>query len=252
MSLNKRGLIIFGILIIFSLLLQSCRSQVPLPVTYPFGTQQKMQAIKHWDILANEVADNVKAAVDGYPGMDMEPVFIKPIDADTPFGQLFYNLLRTRLVERGLILAPNNQGTLALTYDAEILHHSDRIIRTPGLKYSVLAAGGRVAREAYDWATEDILNLGLGIGVAADLARGYTTGESKPAKELLITTSLDFGGRYIMHDTQIYYFNQKDWWHYDKTPMEPEELPEEIEVAVQPEPEPEPERDDRTFKTVAN
>ena len=67
-------------------------------------------------------------------------------------------------------------------------------------------------------ATEDLLNLGVGVGVLGDLARGYTTGD-KPEKELFITTSLAYGDRFIMHSNDIYYINDGDWWQYDPNPI---------------------------------
>ena len=218
MFFQKKKVLMALILTLLPGLLWSCRSQAPYPVTYSINTQKKMQAIHHWDVLAGDVANQVVLSIEKHPGIETQPISIMSPDENTPFAQMFHSLLVSRLVERGLVLTPSNQGSLALRYSARILQHEKRIIRKNPVQWTVLATGVRVARAAYDWATEDILNMGIGVGVLGDLARGYTTGD-KPAKELFITTSLAYGDRFIMHSNDIYYVNDGDWWQYDPSPL---------------------------------
>lgn len=66
-----------------------------------------------------------------------------------------------------------------------------------------------------NWAIGDILSLGVGLGVLADLNRGIDTGDT-PDVEVIITTSMVFDSRYMMRKSDIYYIHKPDWWHYGK------------------------------------
>ncbi|ACL01950.1 hypothetical protein [Desulfatibacillum aliphaticivorans] len=218
MTSTKRKLAAAVLALAAAGLLWACRSQAPYPVTYSINAQQKMQAVHHWDILAEDVANQVMMTIEQHPGIETQPVSVASPDETTAFSLMFHDLLVSHLVNRGLVLTPSNEGSLILGYSARILQHEDRIIRKNPVKWTMLAGSMRVARAAYDWATEDILNMGIGVGILGDLARGYTTGD-KPAKELFITTTLAYGDRYLMHANDIYYINDGDWWQYDANPI---------------------------------
>ena len=48
------------LLLLVSMLLVSCTSQIPVPTNYPYTEQQKMQAAHHWDVLAADVVEQLK------------------------------------------------------------------------------------------------------------------------------------------------------------------------------------------------
>ena len=115
MIFTKTELIAAAILLAAPCMLWSCRSQAPYPVTYTINTQQKMQAIHHWDILAEDVANQVMMTVEQHPGIETQPVTVLSPDENTAFALMFHNLLASHLVKRGLVLAPSNKGSLVLS-----------------------------------------------------------------------------------------------------------------------------------------
>jgi hypothetical protein len=191
----------------------SC-SQVPFPTTYGLNTQKKMQAAHHWDVLASDVSEQVKISLQKKSELKKIPTFISSSDT-TPFGKIFHNLLVTHLVQKGIVVSNVDKDAITMKYEAKVLEHTNRIVREPPVKYSVLALGIRVARDVADWTSRNILNLGVGLGALADYGRGFTTGDL-PNKEVVITTSLVLNDQYIMHKSDIYYINEFDEWHYEK------------------------------------
>lgn len=213
MKLINREIVSSILTLIIVYLMASC-SQVPFPTTYRLNMQKKMQAAHHWDVLASDVAEQVKISLQKKSELKKIPTFISSSDT-TPFGKIFHNLIATHMVQKGIVVSNVDKDAITMKYEAKVLEHTNRIVREYPVKYSVLALGIRVARDAADWTSRNILNLGVGLGVLADYGRGLTTGDL-PNQEVVITTSLVLNDQYIMHKSDIYYINELDEWHYEK------------------------------------
>lgn len=194
-------------------LLGSC-SQAPIPSTYIMNAQKKMQAAHHWDILASDIAEQTRLFVGKNGKLKNIPLYVASSHA-TPFDDIFHNLLVTRLVQQGIVVSNTGDNAIVMEVEATLLRHSGRTINHPRVKYSALATGIKVAHDVADWALGDILSLGVGLGVLADLNRGIDTGDT-PDVEVVITTSMVFDSRYMMRKSDIYYIHKPDWWHYGK------------------------------------
>lgn len=195
------------VLLLIVYLVVSC-SQVPFPTTYRLNTQKKMQAAHHWDVLAADVAEQVKIFIDRNEHLKDIPTYVSSPDT-TPFGNIFHDLLISHLITKGIVVSRINKNSITIKYEVQVLEHSDRFVRHPPFVYSALALGILVAREAPVWFT------GLGLASLADYGRGLTTGDL-PNKEVIITTSLVSNDRYMMHKSDIYYINVPDSWHYEQ------------------------------------
>lgn len=188
----------------------SACTQVPYPVTYPFAKQEKMQAAQHWDILATDVAEQIKIARNNNSNVRNMPVFVKPVE-QTPFGTIFHSLVTSRLVQKGVAVSPYENDALHLEYEARILQHSKRDIRNPPLLYSAVGLGITVSRSVD---SKDLWDLAFPIGMIADGIRSSTAGGISN-EEVIISLALKHNDAFIVHRSDIYYINKSDGWHYD-------------------------------------
>jgi len=187
----------------------SC-TQVPYPVTYPFAKQEKMQAAQHWDVLAKDVAEQIKIARNGNSKVKHMPVFVQPVD-ETPFGKIFHSLVTSRLVQNGVTVSPYENDALHLEYEARILQHSNRDIKSPALLYTAVGLGITVSRSVD---SKDLWDLAFPIGLIADGIRSSTAGGISN-EEVIISLALKHNDTFIIHRSDIYYINKSDGWHYD-------------------------------------
>ncbi len=221
-----------------------CYTQTPKPVTYKYSTQQKMQAAHHWDVLAEDVACQIKTNLKK-AGYLNHPVYIQPACGapmgpcdqhyETPFGEGFYDLLLTQMVRQGMRVSTVENSALVVTNKVQVVYHREnRLTRAlhPGLMTAVgaLASGWAwVIRDAYEHGgryAEGAAMTGGGLtGIALyDAASGMFT-KGVPHSEVIITTSIRDYDSYLMRKTDIYYINDADYWHYKTAP-----LPQIIEV----------------------
>jgi len=211
-----------GVVVIAALItLSGCMTQTPVPVTYPYSTQQKMQAAHHWDILARDVAAQTQQTLT-HVGRQGQPVYVDFVNS--PYGEGFRDFLMTRLVNSGLIiLSEKREASLIVRYKAQLLYHNeDRWTRLPPgfitTSASVLAGGVMVLRDAFEYgssSTQAATVIGVGIGAATiiDALSGRFT-KGLPHSEVILTTSLIDGDVYLMRKTDIYYINDVDFSHY--------------------------------------
>jgi len=188
----------------------SACTQVPYPVTYPFAKQEKMQAAQHWDVLATDVAEQIKIARNNNSNVRHMPVFVQPVD-QTPFGKIFHSLVTSRLVQKGVAISPYENDALHLEYGARILQHSKRDIKNPPLLYSAVGLGITVSRSVD---SKDLWDLAFPIGMIADGIRSSTAG-GLSNEEVIISLALKHNDTFIIHRSDIYYINKSDGWHYD-------------------------------------
>jgi len=219
-SINQRGLA--SVILITALItLAGCMTQTPVPVTYKYSTQQKMQAAHHWDILAKDVASQTQQTL-VRAGRQGEPVYVEFVNS--PYGQGFRDFLMTGLVNGGLnILTDQREASLIVRYKAQLLYHiENRWTRLPPgfitASATVLAGGVMVLREAFEYgssAAQAGTAIGVGIGAAAiaDALSGRFT-KGLPHSEVILTTSLIDGDIYLMRKTDIYYINDVDFQQY--------------------------------------
>lgn len=189
-------------------------AQMPVPTAYPLNTQQKMQAMHHWNVLAEDVARRVQEVLERRVVERQFPVYVAPSGV-TPFAKSFHALLITRLVDKNIAVSKSFENALILGFDIEMIRHADRITRTGKGIYKALAPDVYVQRHALTdpgpetaWAHEAMLqaaehNVDAGV---------YTY--ALPRLEVMITSTLLSGESFLMRDSSIYYINDADWRHY--------------------------------------
>jgi hypothetical protein len=98
-------------------------SEVPHPSLYLQTSQQKMQAIHHWDVLAKNMVNMIDAKLSKSFPEYQDSVYVAPAGI-TPFDKAFQQLLMTSLVEKGLVVSNNYNNPLVLSFDTQVVSHS--------------------------------------------------------------------------------------------------------------------------------
>ena len=228
---------VFAIALIF---LCSC-SNVPKPASYPLSYQQKMQAVHHWDVLADDVAKEVKLALrkekEKDPTLCDKPIYLEPRKASL-FGKVFDTLLITQLVnqkgptkheskqkiklttknesKQKIKLTKNENNSLKLKYETQMVKHCSNRHTSPLYpgEALLLTALGHGVYKAFS-ANSDALGLFAAAG-AVEVINGleHDWNWNMPHYEIVITTELTEDDRVIDRRSNIYYINDADFWHY--------------------------------------
>ena len=185
-----------------------------------------MQSSYHWQILATDIANEINTTLilNDYSGT---PVYVrqtcgnenescKPLESTT-FDESFRDLLITKLVALGVpTSSAHSDDAIIINYKAQPVYHSRSTLKAykPGL-LTALTAGIVVLRNA------PAELLAIATAGAIDYAGTYYSGVSN--FEVIITTSMITKGNYLYRNSNIYYINDHDSWHY-QTPASPTEI----------------------------
>ncbi len=199
-------------------------ADVPTPTRFANENQLKLQAARHWQLIAEHFAGQMAVAMqDKLKG---RAVYIPQPGGEQAFVEGFRELLITALVTRGVPVAVSEQG--AVVADVRYNAYRFKPERAANTYYygeaSMLAAGL--------WAVGGVMaaNIssanGVAIGaktlVAAAALDGFgwlrnegfgegsvASGEI-PRSEIILTLSIADGGRIISRQSNIYYTSDDD------------------------------------------
>jgi len=153
----------------------------------------------------------------------------------TVFEESFRDLLITNLVNLGVPTSPTpGKDAIVINYKAQMVYHQRNRWRTlkPGL-LTALTAGVLVFRNA----PSEL--IALAIAGAIDFANATYVSVSN--FDVIITTSVIAKEHYLFRNSNIYYINDQDSWHY-MMPSSPAEIkltsraahvPERVEVITE-------------------
>ncbi|PID76383.1 MAG: hypothetical protein CSB24_06895 [Deltaproteobacteria bacterium] len=205
------------VIYLFILVFLAGCARIPEPVDYYYSVQQKMQAAYHWDVLAADLAHQINKQLIRNDFID-KPVFVKQTcgyksvpckeNEASLFNKSFHDLLITELVDMGVPTVSEPDGNcLYINYKAQLVYHLEERIRTfrPG-NITALTTGIVVLRNA------PAALLAIAIGGIVDLANASYVRSGH--YEVIVTTSIEDHGAYIFRQSDIYYINDKDSWHY--------------------------------------
>lgn len=221
-----------------ALLVTGCAGlDVPQPERHAVSGQKTLQAVHHWDVLADDVAVRVTEKVRDWP-VGEHPIYVSA-KADTRFNQAFRRLLMNKLADRGVAVT-TEPGTVQLVVDTQVVQHMQ-----PGssvLDWIPLASGVSVARDGVHFhgassfyppgnekdvgdkkmvgkvgAEGDVVvasGSAFGAAVAAMQIRKAPAEPETPVvyprlgaparSELLVTASLESGGRFLGGTSNVY------------------------------------------------
>ncbi len=190
--LMKRLRIYFGLgfvtLLSVSIFFAGCTStRIPVAERPPLYSQEKIQAVDHWDNIAIYVAERVQKTYEDRKDLVGRPIYIQPPN-DRPFTKAFSSLLHTQLVSRGMQVSKEMEpDSVRLSYNLQLVNFDPS--RTGWLP--------------------SLADVGLGV---VNMVTGLYTTHSD--QELIVNSSMVEGNRYAMHISKIYYINDDDWALY--------------------------------------
>ncbi len=205
------------ILVILSLFLSVSCSRIPEPAGFEYSSQSKLQAAHHWDVLAKDIAYQINNELLKDNFLDTSVYVQKTCGSDdapckqnvtTQFDEAFHDLLVTELVHLGIPVNVRPQwGTITVNYKVQTVYHQTDRLRTlaPGT-ITGLTAAVVVLRNA----PSEI--LAIATAGAVDLANSMYVRQGH--YEVIITTSMVNMKQYLFRSSNIYYINDKDFWHY--------------------------------------
>ncbi|MBW1780235.1 MAG: hypothetical protein JRL30_05805 [Deltaproteobacteria bacterium] len=224
MNLRIKGLFILSLLLFF---VSGCLftypekqppqplpSEAPIPKLFPLSTQEKIQAVHHWDLIAGHTADLVKEALEtGYPNR-VRAIYVSP-SGITPFEKVFHALLITKLFEEGLSVSNTPKDNLVLSFDIELVKHPKRVIGIDKEVYASLGPGLIVKSSVPAQEVRSDADRAYRISRTTRLSnQGGDYIFTLPQNEIIITTSLTQNGSYIIRNSSIYYIDDPEWWQY--------------------------------------
>lgn len=208
-------------------LLAGCGTlDVPRADNYPATGQKKARAVHHWDVLAGDVAARVAGKIASWPAGEY-PIHVSVAD-NSSFNAGFHKLLKVHLLNRGVAVS-TVPTEVELEVQTQLVQHesgSPRGSPVP-LAGTMLGTGVGVWR---DWAVhypDRVLlpgvatALGVGAGLALDMAHLYTQGAAAggPTRtEVLVTTTLKSRDRYLAGSADLYYIEREDAVLYQPPP----------------------------------
>lgn len=196
-------------------------SDVPVPIAYLRTNQLKMQAARHWDVLAQYEAERIHAAIKYLS----KPIYIDPPNTSS-FAYAYHAMLQTHLVEKGATLAirPLAEG-VKISYQTQVLEHRGRGYAEKSWIPNFL--GGR-SDSTWDYGNSgyyyDSGNPGWRWGWSDSNyddgpSNGWGGGYNRVNRpvgmtEVIITTQVLDGGLVLYSSTNVFYYNPGDTEHY--------------------------------------
>jgi hypothetical protein len=202
-------------------------ADVPAPTRFPNEEQQKLQAARHWQLIADhfagQLANNLGASLGG------RALYVPQPEGEQAFVQGFRELLITSLVNKGVPVAAEASGALAADVRYNIYRFSrDRQAETYYYGEATALAAGLWA---FGGAVKGIVNSSNATGVAAGAVllttaatlegfgwlseEGFGNGRYAsgpvPRSEILLTISVADGGRIVSRYSSIYYTADEDY-----------------------------------------
>lgn len=177
-------------------------SQVPVPTGYPLAAQQRMQALQHWDLLADKVARQTSLAMDAYFPANDKAVYVAPLGT-TVFAKAYREALLTHLIAYGVPLATGPEEAVLLEANTAVIAHDRALVRSFGGR-SLLEpefVQGRNADGTYQ---------------EPAIAREYTGSLGKEAvdAEIQVNSALTHNGAYLYRDSSMFYIHLSQWPQY--------------------------------------
>ena len=208
MSLSKIARIV-GVIGVAAAMAGCANSPIPLAENFELTTQKKVRSAGHWELLSRDVIEQTAMAMEQAgiaPGVDL---YVSLPANPSHFDKAFREFLITELVAAGKSVRMSPEGAVRVSYDTQVVRHeSHRPHFVPG--QFTMITGGLYAM--YGLRAEHLdarLAAGLLLAGAADYAASVNTG-GPTHTEVILTTTVSSGDRYLVRKTDVYYLEDSD------------------------------------------
>lgn len=207
-KLKQNKLKVLALLGSAALLAGCATSPIPVAENLPLTVQPKVRSAGHWALMSKDIVAQTLQAVDKAGGASM-PLYVALPQQASPFDVAFRDFLITELVRSGRTVQQTPGNAMEVSYQAQVVrHNSPRPHFIPGI-YTMITAG---LYAAYGLRLEHVdtkLAGGLALAGIADYAASTYTG-GPTATELVLTTTISSGDRYVARKTDVYYVEEAD------------------------------------------
>lgn len=217
----RKTLLIAGVAAIFMAGCAAEYSEAPRPTNYSILKQKKMQAASHWDLIATDVAEQIKNSVGSN-----ELLFVNEPAPNSQFNKAFHNSLISALVNKGVRVSTNpDSKALSINVETQLVGFSPNRFQNGRFVSSTAIAAGLMGIHGLHMVEETNWAIGvLGITGAIDfnnwIEREYANGNT-PRFELIVTTSAVNSSQYVARRTDVYYISDPDGRLYVPAPHSP-------------------------------
>lgn len=183
-------------------------SPIPVSENFPLTVQPKVRSAGHWGLLSKDIVAQTLDTLDR-AGAGASPLFVATPENASTFDTAFREFLISELVKAGKVVQGNPTGALQLTYKAQVVrHNSPRPHFVPG-RFTMIAAGLFAAYGLRHEHLDTQLAGGLALAGIADYVASVDSG-GPTATELVLTTTVASGDRYLTRKTDVYYIEEAD------------------------------------------
>lgn len=183
-------------------------SPIPVSANFPITVEPKVRSAGHWGQLSNDVVKQTLESLNKL-GVSGNLYVALPTNA-TAFDKAFNNFLITDFVKAGRVVQQNPDQALEVSYETQVVrHNSYRPNFLPG-RFTMITAG---LYAAYGLGVDPNFGDKMAGGLAAAIGADYIASESSggpTATELILTTTIATGGRYLVRKTDVYYVEEVD------------------------------------------
>lgn len=192
-------------------------ASLPVPRTYPLSTQQRMEAVHHWEVLAEDAGNEFATQILARFPDPLDSVYVAPCGV-TPFAKAFRELLVTKLVAKGMRISNNTNERLVAMFDTQLVRHPRRYLKAGPRSYRALAPGVMVGTEISNADLKEISQEWPEVVPASDprAAKSPYLFEL-PRNELIVTLSLLSKGEFVLRRTSVYYIDDAEYANYGPT-----------------------------------
>jgi len=189
-------------------LLSACAtSPIPVSENFPLTVQPKVRSAGHWNLLSKDI---IAQTLDTLSKVGTTaPLHVSLPQNPSEFDRAFREFLITELVKAGRPVVQRPDNAVEVSYQTQVVRHvAYRPHFVPG-GFTMLTAG---LYALYGLRLEHVdakLAGGLGLAVTADTIASINS-EGPTHTELILTTSVTTGGRYLARKTDVYYVEEVD------------------------------------------
>jgi len=189
-------------------LLAACTtSPIPVSENFPLTVQPKVRSAGHWNLLSKDVVTQTLDTLNKVGTVANLYVALPP-NAST-FDIAFREFLITELVKAGRVVQQKPDNAMEVSYQTLVVRHeSPRPHFVPG-GFTMLTAGLYAMYGLHLEHMDAKLAGGLALAATADTIASINSG-GPTHTELVLTTTVSMGGRYLARKTDIYYVEEED------------------------------------------
>lgn len=183
-------------------------SPIPVSANFPITVEPKVRSAGHWALLSKDVVEQTLESLNRL-SMPTQNLYVALPANATEFDRAFQQFLITDLVKSDRVVQQAPEGALEVTYQTQVVrHNSPRPHFVPG-RFTMVTAGLYAAYGLGTAPIGDKMAGGLALAGGADYVASEGSG-GPTHTELILTTTIASGGRYLVRKTDVYYVEEED------------------------------------------